>query len=256
MPLYRDGARIAKLYRGATPIARAYRAAVKVHDTEEGAPAWSPADLPGLVAWYRSDLGVTDASGAASAWADQSGNGVHLSEGTAGNRPAIVPALFNGIAGLRFDGSNDRLSSGAISRAIPYHMFVVARQVSWSAADSMFGLQTSGSSRLFQNSSSPRIYQAGNAAAVNFVSPSIGATFFLSSFFNGAGSYQALNNGSIVGPANHGNETMNIIRVGARGDLSNFANVEFAEIIICSSEVTGADLTALRAYINERYALW
>lgn len=34
----------------------------------------SPTQVPGILAWYRADLGVTQAGGKASAWADQSGN--------------------------------------------------------------------------------------------------------------------------------------------------------------------------------------
>jgi hypothetical protein len=53
MPLYRGGARIARLYRGATPIARAYRGGVKVHDTET-------AGVTKSLAFIGSDLSTSD----------------------------------------------------------------------------------------------------------------------------------------------------------------------------------------------------
>ncbi len=51
-----------------------------------GGRYFSPLDLPGMVDWHRADLGVTLVSGLVSAWADQSGNGHHLTQPTAGNR--------------------------------------------------------------------------------------------------------------------------------------------------------------------------
>lgn len=49
--------------------------------------SFSPLDLsPAL--WLRADLGVTLNAGNVSAWADQSGNGRHFTQGTAGAQPA------------------------------------------------------------------------------------------------------------------------------------------------------------------------
>jgi hypothetical protein len=44
-----------------------------------------------------------------SQWNDKSGNGYHLSEGTAANQPDYDLTAMNGFPGLSFDGSNDRL---------------------------------------------------------------------------------------------------------------------------------------------------
>ena len=66
-----------------------------------------------LLAAYDARVGVTNVSGACSAWADQSGNGFHAVQGTAGNRPTISTA--DGFPSLLFDGSNDRLNTPAIT---------------------------------------------------------------------------------------------------------------------------------------------
>ena len=66
-----------------------------------------------LLAAYDARVGVTDVSGACSAWADQSGNGFHATQGTAGNRPMISTA--DGFPSLLFDGTNDRLNTPAIT---------------------------------------------------------------------------------------------------------------------------------------------
>lgn len=61
--------------------------------------------------WHRADAGVT--GDPVSDWADQSGNGRTVSQGTAASRPDLVPAGQNGLPVLRFDGVDDRLRSTA-----------------------------------------------------------------------------------------------------------------------------------------------
>lgn len=89
------------------PLARAIMAVA-------GASA-PPLTLPttGLLAAWDARVGVTNVSGACSAWADQSGNGWHASQGTAGNRPSISTA--DGYASLLFNGTNSSLQVPSIT---------------------------------------------------------------------------------------------------------------------------------------------
>jgi len=57
-----------------------------------GGGGFSPALLPNLWAWWRSDMGVTDVAGKASVWGDQSGNGRDWLQTTASRRPAYNTA--------------------------------------------------------------------------------------------------------------------------------------------------------------------
>lgn len=50
--------------------------------------AWLPTSRAGLLAWWRSDLGITLNSGNVAMWADQSGNGHNLSQATGSVQPA------------------------------------------------------------------------------------------------------------------------------------------------------------------------
>ncbi len=60
-----------------------------------------------LIAAWDARAGVTNVSGACLAWADQSGNGVHLLQGTEGRRPTV--STTGGMASLLFDGTDDFL---------------------------------------------------------------------------------------------------------------------------------------------------
>jgi hypothetical protein len=66
--------------------------------------AWSPLALSPF-AWFRSDLGVTLNGSTVSAWADQSGNGKHATQATAGNQPTFS------LAGGR--GGRPKITSAA-----------------------------------------------------------------------------------------------------------------------------------------------
>jgi hypothetical protein len=70
----------------------------------------APSSIAGLALWIRGDAGVTlDGSNNVTTWADQSGNGRDLTQGTAGKRPAGTAVTLNGLAVVRFDGSDDEL---------------------------------------------------------------------------------------------------------------------------------------------------
>jgi hypothetical protein len=72
-----------------------------------------PTKLSGLAAWYRSDLGITLNGGAVAAWGDQSGNGRHLSQGTAANQPTYVSSVagLGNRPALSFDAGGDILQT-------------------------------------------------------------------------------------------------------------------------------------------------
>lgn len=59
--------------------------------------------------WLRADLGITLNVGNVSAWADQSGNGLDVSQGTAASQPLYVASWKNGKPAITFDGVDDIL---------------------------------------------------------------------------------------------------------------------------------------------------
>lgn len=77
-----------------------------------------PANIDGLMAWYDvSDTGTlyqtTDTSTPVSGsgnpigrWEDKSGNGIHLTQGTAGARPTWIGNAGGGVPGAYFDGGD------------------------------------------------------------------------------------------------------------------------------------------------------
>lgn len=89
-----------------------------------GASLFTPAQLGSLLyAWYRADAGVTLNSTTVSAWGDQSGNGRHLSQATAGVQPLFVagtPAVLR-FSNLEWIGA----SIGAL--AAPFGVYLTCK---------------------------------------------------------------------------------------------------------------------------------
>jgi len=79
--------------------------------------------LTNILAAWDARAGVTNVSGACSAWADQSGNGFHGTQATAANRPTI--STSGGTPSLLFDGTNDNLLSLATSAAGVHSVYAV-----------------------------------------------------------------------------------------------------------------------------------
>jgi hypothetical protein len=81
----------------------------------------NPTSLTGLQLWldasdantlYDATTGgsLVAADGGVARWEDKSGNARHMTQGTAGSRPARKTAIQGGLDVLRFDGSNDFMS--------------------------------------------------------------------------------------------------------------------------------------------------
>lgn len=85
-----------------------------------GGTLWTPINMTAVPQIYldAQDSVVTDVSGFASAISNLGAMGANgdFSQGTSGNRPAILDAELNGKRVLSFDGSNDVLTGGSTAQ--------------------------------------------------------------------------------------------------------------------------------------------
>lgn len=210
--------------------------------------------------WVRSDLGVSDTGGAVDSWADQSVNGNDLT-GSGAARPTIQSAALNGYDGIRFDGTDDVLTTGTITPldTDDIHVFSVMKTVSWTNNDYLILLNNGSQRQIRHQGTTPEIRLSGDISNVNPVSPSIGIFFLLQSGFKATtSSFQVLNDGTKVTGGDEGNSySLDRISLGASASPSNYGNVEIVEVAIYGDEITDAtELTGLLDYFNNRYALW
>lgn len=75
------------------------------------------------------------ADGGVARWEDKSGNGRHFTQGTANNRPVLKSGVQNSRAGLRFDSTDDAMSSSAFNNTLAMTLFVVNKLESSTPGD-------------------------------------------------------------------------------------------------------------------------
>jgi len=98
---------------------------------QRGSAPFTPNSISGLYSWVRSDLGVTLNGATVSAWADQSGNGKNLTQGSAASQPTFnaTDADYNNLPSLTFDGVNDCLAGSSFNYGA-FTIFMVAKVTS------------------------------------------------------------------------------------------------------------------------------
>lgn len=87
-------------------------------------------EITDLKAWYKADeIGGLSDGDPVTTWSDSSGNSVDLSQ-TGSARPTYKTSIINGLPVVRFDGSDDLLSSSSFSSGTPGLMFASVFRVS------------------------------------------------------------------------------------------------------------------------------
>lgn len=134
-----------------------------------GVQAWSPKALSPF-AWYRADLGVSLVVDKVAAWADQSGNGYHLSQASDPLRPAydtIVASRGNRPA-VRTNGTTYLTGNATLPR-----------ELSWIIA---FGSVGNGYAFAHSNGSNEYHHTFSGGPATHFVRNIAGTSYSRTSF--------------------------------------------------------------------------
>lgn len=222
--------------------------------------SFDPTNIANLEIWCRSDKGITLSGSDVTGWADQSGNGNNFADSGSGARPSYTTAAssskFNSNAYLTFNGTSEYLDTGVMAVSQPFHVFMVLRQLSWTANEKILAMASAGSLTVEQNNSTPDIRHFAGSNVVHAVSPAINNDTLLQSFFNTTSSFQAIDNDASVSGSNPGSNDLTHVMIANRPSGSLFANIDVAEIAIYSAQITGSNLTSLKTYFNNRYSIW
>ena len=217
-----------------------------------GTTAFSPSSLTNLRAWYKSDVGITIATGV-SQWNDQSGNGNHLVQATGGAQPVVTAAAINGLPAITFDGVDDRMAV-AFALVQPITVFAVVRQDTWVSTRYLWDGATSDTMRCFQQTATPGI----SIAAGSTIGPNNNlavATFgLITAVYDGASGALQINStaetAGAIGAGNGGGITL-----GARANGTVPGNIAFAEVIVMAANATAGERASMRAYSQARYGV-
>jgi hypothetical protein len=102
---------------------------------------FSPADLSPVAWWDASDSStITTSSGLITDWTDKSGNSVHLSQSTSGNRPTYTTAGINGLNVATWPSSDNSVFMASANASHTVKEFYVVARFANSAFSNYEGL--------------------------------------------------------------------------------------------------------------------
>lgn len=216
--------------------------------------AWTPADLPDIIHWYRTReiVGLSN-DDPVSSWEDLIGS-ADMS-GSSTTRPLYKTG--GGDPYLHFDGTDDKLTLSPTNLTGDYALVFI-----WQYhAKKAYGMLLGNSGQSLQIS-----YDNTNDA-VNYIVPSsFSLTRSIPSAPTGdiAGYFER--SGTTGKLRINGSETTGTVGTGALGTswlVGEFSGVpgtyqgdiDLKEVIVCDAPITGGDFTDLAAYINSEYGL-
>lgn len=221
-------------------------------------PGFTPRSLSGLVAWYRSDLGITIATGV-SAWADQSGSGDanrNAAQGTGANQPTYTAAdaAFGNQPSLTSTAaSNQCLFTGVWSVALPAVATIVLVGKAPNTRYACDALTLAPQYACYSQGSNWALLQTLiDSSGISSTSASV-----LVSRFNGAASKANVSSNTAVTGLNVGTGTATGVTLLNSAVGGGFADggATLAEIAYYNRLLTDAEVAAWNAYAGARYGL-
>lgn len=190
-------------------------------------------------------------------WTDESGNGNHVSQATAANKPLFKTGIVNGKPTVRFDGTNDfmtRTFGAALTQ--PNTIFVV-HSYSGNANNYVYdGVDGSNRHAMGQGvitPLNPQIY-AGNGIG-QIQSPPSPVQIWSCVYNAASGNFYKPSTGSnAVGDT--GTQAMGGITLGARfTTISDFLTGDITELLVFNSSLSLSDQNCVGNYLEAKYAL-
>lgn len=201
-------------------------------------------------AYYQNGVGITVTGSGVAVWADQSGNGRNLLQGTDANRPAYDSATGT----ITFDGSNDSLKA-TFTLNQPETLYVVVNQVSWTNGDYLLDGNTAASRIIRQDTASPQLDGFAGAFSTNSSALAVGAWGVICLVSNGASSVFRVNNEADI-TGNFGANNPGAIFLGGRADSAGaMANVAYKEVASFAAAHDAATRTSVISFLMSKFSI-
>ncbi len=217
----------------------------------------------GLKLFLIADKGITIGTGV-SAWADQSGNGNDVSQGTPASQPAFVSSWRNGKAALQGASGKSLARASFTGGAIAQPMTMVVAG-SWAPTPTTVMIDGTGASnRTLVGKDTGGLWAHGHDS----FGPGVGTAntadvpFYAISDFTSPESTSlarivALSKGAEQGTSDPGGveQTMTGITVGATYVPSNNWDGKIAMVLIYSRILTNSEKSALESWVRNYYGI-
>lgn len=203
------------------------------------------------VLWVDSQENITkNGSDLVSLWGDKSGNGNDLVQATETNKPT-----WNSN-GILFDGVDNFMKAAAFTLVQPEFIYIVVKQVTYSANDRFFDGNTTNKGIVYQAGTTPQIQAYAGASSTNDSNLALDTYGILRVLFNGASSTLQVNgNAQITG--NFGAADMGGFYLAANAATggSQFGNIEVKEVIIRNVADSAQDEGTIYNYLADKYSI-
>lgn len=217
----------------------------------------------GLKMWLKADAGVTkDGSNYVSSWADQSGYANDGTQGTSASQPLWVSNVVNGKPVLRFDGSNDFLTTGTNSSLVSsdFTYFVVSAFNSTSGSPALLSRDEGGGATnkwiYWYNSGGMQLHiQPGNQLLSSTAFSRTNGQVNLLALKKSGTTYQHYRNASANGSAVATLAIPSInsdFRIG-QAENNFYLNGDIAEVIAYDHALSDSDRNKVEGYLNTKY---
>lgn len=210
-----------------------------------------------MALWLRADRGITLNGSNVSAWADQSGGGNNVSQGTAGNQPAFNSSNGSFNSKPSVDPVYPRYLNGSISTiAQPFAIFGAGKSGTSTGAEQMF-LDTDPAERMLGCSGSGAIQTYFSIQLIGVGQTTTPAA--IGAIINGASSSVFFNAKTPVVTGNAGTGQATTLYVGAYSGAPNTAQFHWGgpicEVILLNVLPTTPMKDAILTYLGARYGL-
>jgi hypothetical protein len=210
----------------------------------------------GMQIWLKADAGVTkDGSNLVSQWADQSGGGRHASQSTSGSKPLWVNNVINGKPLLRFDGSADYMSFGAVTSGWSAATVLIVSKISAEQEGTLLGNTSSSTSGLYLQRRSG-FGRYGNWSTTYDRYPMQVGTYYLSGYQNTGATERVYRNGLLTDERNTNRSpgSAGVFYLGVSA-LNEYWNGDIAEILVYNRALSEFELAAVHKNWLKKYQL-
>ncbi len=212
---------------------------------------WIVRDEPGVVMWIRADQGITLNAGKVATWADFSGQASDFSA-TGTEQPLFVASAQNGQPAVRFDGVNDNMATGAVTRTRPRDIYTVVKYVTIGGSGALYNDATTTDTLQFNQDNSPEYFtQSGAFGPFIGASMANGVYATLRTTFTATGSTIFVN-GTQTGTVGTAMNSGTGWRIGSNTNTPNnkYANAEIGEFIEFNALLSTAEAARIQSYLK------
>jgi len=224
--------------------------------------SFSPLDVSGLQLWLDAsdETTITESSGSVSQWDDKSGNGNHVTQGTAASQPSTGVNTKNGRNVLTFAG-NEFFTRAHIGLPQPFTIFAMARRTSSNVAQHTTfyagSSDTSGGDVQYRadDGTGAVTGYAGSSIVRDGASQADGTWIQAAVVFNGASSKVYYDSTPTTGNPGSDGLDNNSIAIGRRLRNTGAQDLigDIAELLVYDGALSNDDVLAIRNYFSVKW---